>query len=178
MAALPVGSMVLPIRVTAIVGLKLLQRLVQEYRLPSLPQVIYLDAAHEYEETMQELWAAWNTLSTDGGVLYGDDWNWPAVRRSVADFASCLRAHIIDVRGTVSAMSEMLQMPASGQACRQLNDSRTLPPVTFGEKVTARYCFLHREVLIFKNQWVIVKAQNEEAGLVNTDFCNTVFATD
>ena len=130
MAALPVGSMVLPVRVTAIVGLQLLQRLVHEHRLQSLPQVIYLDAAHEYEETLQELWVAWNTLSVDGGVLYGDDWNWPAVRRSVADFASCLRGRFNNQR-IVSTMAEMLQMPTSGQTAffiSAVDVSRTTVP--------------------------------------------------
>jgi len=58
-------------------------------RLSQLPQVIYLDIAHEEHETLIELQLAWDILSP-GGVLFGDDWNWDAVRDDVTKFAKTI----------------------------------------------------------------------------------------
>eukprot|EP00931_Biecheleriopsis_adriatica_P046124 TRINITY_DN26473_c0_g2_i1.p1 TRINITY_DN26473_c0_g2~~TRINITY_DN26473_c0_g2_i1.p1 ORF type:complete len:367 (-),score=65.47 TRINITY_DN26473_c0_g2_i1:5-1045(-) len=43
--------------------------------LPQLPQVIYLDASHEYSDTLAEVELAWAALAP-GGILFGDDWAW------------------------------------------------------------------------------------------------------
>ncbi len=48
--------------------------------------MIYLDAAHEVDETYLELKSSWALLPA-GGVLIGDDWDWPAVREDVLKFA-------------------------------------------------------------------------------------------
>jgi cephalosporin hydroxylase len=79
-------DVILPIMTTSSVGLKLLPRLVQEQRLSVLPQVIYLDAAHEVDETLLEVKSSWALLPA-GGALLGDDWEWPAVRSDVLKFA-------------------------------------------------------------------------------------------
>jgi cephalosporin hydroxylase len=79
-------DIILPIMTTSSIGLKLLRRLVQEQRLSCLPEVIYLDSAHEADETLLELMSSW-TLLPAGGVLMGDDWDWPAVRNDVLRFA-------------------------------------------------------------------------------------------
>ena len=91
---------VLPLRLTSLVGMRLLQRLhrvthnlsgvARPPRLPHVPQIIYLDSAHEAGETLMELGAAWELLETHGGVIFGDDWQWPAVRRDVSWMASCV----------------------------------------------------------------------------------------
>lgn len=51
--------------------------------------MIYLDSAHEIDETYIELCLYWRQLRP-GGILMGDDYGWPAVRtdvdRFVADF--------------------------------------------------------------------------------------------
>jgi predicted O-methyltransferase YrrM len=83
-------NIVLPINVTSIVGIKLLHRLFSEGRITMLPEVIYLDSAHEPEETFLELKNCWNLLQP-GGVLMGDDWGWSAVRDDVRKFASMVR---------------------------------------------------------------------------------------
>jgi cephalosporin hydroxylase len=79
-------DIILPIMTTSSVGLKLLSRLREEHRLSVLPQVIYLDAAHEVDETFLEVKSSWALLPT-GGALLGDDWDWPAVRGDVLKFA-------------------------------------------------------------------------------------------
>ena len=86
-------DLILPIPVSSIVGLKLLKRLHAERRLSILPQVIYLDSAHEPDETLLELQECWSVLEK-GGVLMGDDWNWGAVRRDVLKFACSVQVDV------------------------------------------------------------------------------------
>jgi predicted O-methyltransferase YrrM len=79
------SSRIFPLQCTSIVGIRLISRLYNQNRISMLPEVIYLDSAHEQGETFLEILAAWNLLSP-GGVLFGDDWNWPAVRHDVTKF--------------------------------------------------------------------------------------------
>ena len=58
-----------------------------------LPEVIYLDAAHEIDETFLELKCAWEVLPSKG-VLFGDDWNWDAVKHDVKLFAIVFASQI------------------------------------------------------------------------------------
>jgi predicted O-methyltransferase YrrM len=84
------ADVILPIAATSIVGLKLLRRLANESRLSLLPSVIYLDSAHEPDETFLELQNCWALLEP-GGVLMGDDWSWDSVRNDVLKFARTVR---------------------------------------------------------------------------------------
>ena len=79
-------EMIMPIVATSIVGIKLLERLLSEGRLHSRPDVLFLDSAHEVDETFMELQHAWRLLRV-GGVLFGDDWSWAAVASDVRRFA-------------------------------------------------------------------------------------------
>jgi hypothetical protein len=81
------ADVIVPLQCTAMVGLKLLKRLKDQGRLSELPQVIYLDSAHELEETFVELKAAWDILP-ERGLLWGDDWSWEAVREDVSKFCA------------------------------------------------------------------------------------------
>jgi hypothetical protein len=78
--------MVLPLNTSSIVGLKLLQRLYKQKRISSLPEVVYLDSAHEPGETLMELKSAWR-LMEGKGILCGDDWGWEDVRNDVIRFS-------------------------------------------------------------------------------------------
>ena len=80
-------DVIVPIQATSVVGMKLLQRLFTENRLSRLPDVVYLDSAHELSETYLELHKAWNVLRSKG-VMFGDDWDWEDVRHDVTLFAS------------------------------------------------------------------------------------------
>src|SRR5208283_2098617 len=75
-----------PVPVTSSVGVGLLRLLFEQKRITSLPEVIYLDSAHEPGETFLEVQTCWNLLPV-GGVLTGDDWDWEAVRTDVSRFA-------------------------------------------------------------------------------------------
>lgn len=77
---------VIPIPATSIVGMRLLLRLKSEGRIGSLPEVIYLDSAHEFDETFIELKTAWRLLPS-GGIIVGDDWSWEAIEAEVTNFA-------------------------------------------------------------------------------------------
>ena len=81
-------DIVVPLVATSTVGLKSIHRLHLEGRLSRLPEVIYVDSAHERGETLLELKTAWTVL-TPGGVLFGDDFTafWPGVVHDVEYFA-------------------------------------------------------------------------------------------
>lgn len=82
-------DIILPLRMTSIVGMKLLARLYIQGRLNILPQVIYLDSAHEPQETFLELGVAWSILESKG-ILCGDDWEWDSVRNDVEKFSQMI----------------------------------------------------------------------------------------
>lgn len=81
---------ILPINATTSVGIKLLHRLLSQNRISSLPNYIYLDSAHEKNETFIELCLCWGCL-TSNGILFGDDWSWDAVREDVIKFANATK---------------------------------------------------------------------------------------
>ncbi|CAF1524963.1 unnamed protein product [Adineta ricciae] len=71
---------VLPASMTSLTG----ARFLRTFRFH--PQIIYLDSSHEQGETLIELTLYWNLLEA-GGILFGDDWTWAAVRCDVKKFA-------------------------------------------------------------------------------------------
>ena len=81
---------IFPINATTSVGIKLLQRLFIQNRITSLPNYIYLDSAHEKDETFIELSLCWNCL-INNSILFGDDWNWEAVREDVIKFSNTIK---------------------------------------------------------------------------------------
>lgn len=86
------SDIILPIMATSSVGTKLLQRLYAHGRLWQRPEVIYLDSAHEPDETFLELNNCWRLLAP-GGVLCGDDWGWAAVRNDVVRFSQTVQVN-------------------------------------------------------------------------------------
>ena len=81
---------ILPINATTSVGIKLLKRLFSQNRITQLPNYIYLDSAHEPTETFIELTLCWECL-VENGILFGDDWNWEAVRNDVILFSNKIK---------------------------------------------------------------------------------------
>ena len=81
---------ILPINSTTSVGIKLLQRLLIQKRINELPNYIYLDSAHEKDETFIELSLCWNCL-IDNSILFGDDWGWDSVRNDVIKFSNLIK---------------------------------------------------------------------------------------
>jgi len=74
---------VLPLPATSVTALRLVVSLAQRGVVP-LPQVIYLDSAHEEGEVLLEIELAWEALAP-GGVLFGDDWVLPPLRPASPD---------------------------------------------------------------------------------------------
>lgn len=105
-------DLIVPLPCTSLVGLRLLRLLVDEGRLSRLPDVIYLDAAHEPGETLLELESAWLTLRA-GGILFGDDWVWPSVRGDVEAFA---RRVAIDADRLVAFLRHFNESTLEGNA--------------------------------------------------------------
>ena len=107
------SDIVLPIITTSTVGIKLLKCLFAEGRVTQRPTVIYLDSAHEAGETLLELKASWDLLEP-GGVLFGDDWSWEAVRNDVTNFASSVELNqelsnrLIEQHGSLTSLDGIL----------------------------------------------------------------------
>ncbi|PNH07295.1 hypothetical protein TSOC_006260 [Tetrabaena socialis] len=80
-----VSSLIVPLRAPSIVTFKSLERYAVVHGMMR-PAVIYLDSAHEPMETLIEISLAWNLLAEDG-ILFGDDYDWPAVHNDVLNFA-------------------------------------------------------------------------------------------
>jgi len=72
---------ILPLAVTAVVGARFLAA------LALTPDVIYLDSAHEVDETFTELTLFYHVLAA-GGVIFGDDFSWDSVQHDVKRFSS------------------------------------------------------------------------------------------
>ena len=70
---------VLPFSTTSILGARWIEL------QGAVPDVIFLDSAHEIDETRYEL-ELYYALLRPGGVLFGDDFIWPAVRHDVCCF--------------------------------------------------------------------------------------------
>lgn len=81
---------ILPINATTSVGIKLLQRLFKQGRISQLPNYIYLDSAHEKDETFIELSLCWDCL-IHKSILFGDDWQWETVREDVIKFSNKIK---------------------------------------------------------------------------------------
>jgi hypothetical protein len=79
-------DLILPIQATTMVGAGVVKTLFESRSISTLPQAIYLDSAHIEKETHMELEAAWDIVAP-GGVLFGDDWTWDAVRNDVLKFS-------------------------------------------------------------------------------------------
>jgi len=81
---------ILPINTTTSVGIKLLQRLFIQKRISLLPNYIYLDSAHEKDETLFEISLCWDCL-INNSILFGDDWLWETVREDVIKFSNTIK---------------------------------------------------------------------------------------
>jgi hypothetical protein len=82
---------IVPLPQTSMIGLRLLNR------LGIRPEVIYLDASHDYKDAKDDLELIWECLSDDG-ILFGDDYmGWPGVTRAVNEF--CVDKKLIVIGG-------------------------------------------------------------------------------
>jgi predicted O-methyltransferase YrrM len=117
--SLGLNSQIVPLVCTSIVGLKLINRLRNENRISKSPNVIYLDSAHEADETFLELKNCWDVLD-NGGVIFGDDWSWDAVRNDVKKFSATIQLNYENVTRAIrhfrnSALAENGIVVEAGQ---------------------------------------------------------------
>ena len=61
--------------------------------------IVYIDAAHEYEPALRDYMAYWELLN-DGGYLIGDDYiGWPGVTKAADEFAQLKQSPLVGGRG-------------------------------------------------------------------------------
>jgi len=81
---------VLPFQATSTVGARWLKQ------MGYTPDLIFLDSAHEEGETFLEI-SMYFDLLLPGGILFGDDYGWPAVKHDVNKFVEQHNArHMVD----------------------------------------------------------------------------------
>lgn len=74
-----VSDYVLPLPQTSANGAHLIEALQLQ------PDWVYLDASHYTSDVLLDMDLYW-PLIRPGGVLFGDDWNWPSVRQAVQEY--------------------------------------------------------------------------------------------
>jgi Methyltransferase domain len=82
---------------------------------------IYLDSSHEYLDTYEELRLAWECLE-EGGVLAGDDYNWPTVKAAVDRFCAERRLSLKICRGNTIGDITALQWVIAAKNSRERHD--------------------------------------------------------
>ena len=148
-----VSSQIIPMRASAIVGLRYIRDQISSGLLPR-PRVIYLDAAHMYPETEFEADAAWEVLAP-GGYLIGDDYDhyWPEVQQSVNEFV---------LRKGVSEFEDPAVFAANWPKALKTNDFgrvQLLDAATLGQDAAGP------SPLLKQAQWVLrKKSQTAVAG--------------
>mmetsp|Transcript_61699 Transcript_61699/g.127883 ORF Transcript_61699/g.127883 Transcript_61699/m.127883 type:complete len:273 (+) Transcript_61699:30-848(+) len=80
---------ILPFQATSTVG----ARWLVEKRF--YPDLVFLDSAHELDETFLELSLYYDILER-GGIMFGDDYGWAAVRQDVQRFVKHRNSHEAD----------------------------------------------------------------------------------
>ncbi|MEM8856074.1 MAG: class I SAM-dependent methyltransferase [Pseudomonadota bacterium] len=59
-------------------------------RLGVVPDLVHIDAAHEYGPALRDIETYWKLLRP-GGILAGDDFVWPGVARAVVHFSDTVK---------------------------------------------------------------------------------------
>ena len=73
--------------------------------------LVYIDAAHEYEPALRDFVAYWDLLN-DGGYLVGDDYiGWEGVTKAADEFAAAKNSPLVGGRGKF-AIRKNAEMPA------------------------------------------------------------------
>lgn len=74
-------DIITPLPLTGVAGAKLFAH------MKLRPDIIYIDGDHEYESVRFDL-ALWLDVLAPGGVMIGDDYDWPGVRRAVTELVA------------------------------------------------------------------------------------------
>ena len=142
--------------------MRVLGRLVAEKRIAHQPQVIFLDSAHEIDETLLELKQAWQLLAP-GGVLIGDDFTWDAVRHDVSRFVATVE--------TDKELMDQIKVAYHARAAVEKYDKQ-LPHVdTFNRQYacSAQYSATGNYLTCSKNGGLWVLAKPKDAPLLDAN---------
>ncbi len=55
---------------------------------------VFVDGDHRYEQVQADLEAWWSKIRL-GGIMCGDDWEWPGVSRAVQEFALIMKVDVL-----------------------------------------------------------------------------------
>lgn len=90
-------DMITPLPLTGVAGAKLFEH----FRI--MPDLIYIDGDHEYESVLFDL-KLWIKQLSPRGVLIGDDYVWPGVKRAVSEIMATesLVLRVVDQKFTLS----------------------------------------------------------------------------
>ncbi len=66
-------------------------KLLSHYSIKS--DIIYVDAAHEYESVLKDL-TSYYTLLNEGGYIFGDDVCWPEVDKAATEFSKSINKQL------------------------------------------------------------------------------------
>lgn len=72
---------IVPLRMTSLEAAQYLSQ-----NLDTRPDMVYLDASHDYRSVYADM-CAWYPFVQGYGILCGDDWSWMSVRKAVKQFA-------------------------------------------------------------------------------------------
>ncbi len=75
------NDIITPLPLTGVAGAKLFTH----YGLR--PNLIYIDGDHEYESIILDL-RLWLNLVSDDGIVFGDDYEWPGVKKAVSEICA------------------------------------------------------------------------------------------
>ena len=156
-----VRSRVLPVRTSSSTGLRYAARLLAKRRLfEGRPRLIYLDAAHEYPETLHEMRLAWQLLPP-GGFLVGDDFDssWPGVQWSLNEFIAERRP------SEMAPVDFACGWEGVAQPCSEANRTHRYPFVMTSAAVSAAGMVATKGSSSKEskgNQWVVRKALRTE----------------
>jgi len=97
-------DVIIPQQVTGLVGMRSLAHKISQGKMPR-PDVLYLDSAHERDESILEISVAYDLLG-DEGILMGDDYSiyWMGLTEDIWKFVDtlpCVKDPTVDPRCTV-----------------------------------------------------------------------------
>jgi predicted O-methyltransferase YrrM len=80
------SSVVIPLAIPANIGAKFLGYLMDR-ELSPMADLIFIDANHDYDDVKADI-ANYFPLLSPSGLMFGDDYSWPGVRKAVHEFAA------------------------------------------------------------------------------------------
>lgn len=97
-----VSSIVIPIPAPANIGSKFLSHLMDREAMPPA-DLIFVDGNHDYDDVAADVRNFFPLLSP-GGLMFGDDYGWPGVKKAVNEFAVAHNLSVLSPGGRTWVM--------------------------------------------------------------------------